>query len=264
MKFKGKIIGAALGLLVFGGPIGMVFGFIAGHLYDLGYFQAFVQAAQGNIHTQTQQVFFNNTFKIMGYIAKSDGRVSESEIQTARVIMSKMGLDENAKQQAIRLFSIGKEPDFDITHALFELKQVCFIQPALLQIFLEIQLQMASADGNLSSAKKSTLEYICNQLGITGYQFNQSENQYQRQYYHQQRPQSRSDQMTLQDAYQILAISQSATTDEIKKAYRKLMSQNHPDKLIAKGLPPEMIKVATQKTQRIKEAYELIKESKGI
>lgn len=265
MKFRGKIIGAIFGLLI-GGPIGMAFGFIAGHLFDLGYFHAFLQAAQGNIHTQSQQIFFNNTFKIMGYVAKSDGRISENEIQAARNIMSKMGLTDTLKQQAIHLFSIGKEPNFDIDHALFELKQVCYLQPSLLQIFLDIQLQMASADGNLSAAKKATLRYICEKLGVAGYQFNQYESAYQKQYYyqHQQRAQSRSDEMTLSDAYQILGISQSASADEIKKAYRKLMSQNHPDKLIAKGLPPEMIKVATQKTQRIKQAYELIKKAKGI
>ncbi len=264
MKFKGKVIGALIGLL-FAGPVGMALGFITGHLFDLGYFQTIFQAAQGNIHTQSQQIFFNNTFKIMGYVAKSDGRVSEKEIQMARSIMSKMGLNEALKQQAMHFFSEGKEPYFDVDHALFELRQVCQIQPALLQIFLDIQLQMASADANLSAAKKATLEHICSELGIAGYSFNQYENQYQRQYRgQQQRPHAQSDTLSLSDAYQILGIAQHATPEEIKTAYRRLMSQNHPDKLIAKGLPPEMIKVATQKTQRIKQAYELIKKGRGL
>ena len=136
MKIKGKIIGAAFGLLI-GGPIGMTFGFIAGHLFDVGYFHAFLSAAQGNIHTHSQQLFFNNTFRIMGYVAKSDGRVSENEINAARIIMSKMGLNEALKQEAIHLFTEGKESDFNINQALLELRQVYRLQPSLLQIFFQ-------------------------------------------------------------------------------------------------------------------------------
>jgi DnaJ like chaperone protein len=265
MKFRGKLLGAIIGLLI-AGPIGLVFGFIAGHLYDLGYFRAFLHAVQGNIHTESQQIFFNTTFKIMGYVAKSDGRVSENEIRTAQLIMSKMGLNDALKKEAIYLFSEGKEANFNVNQSLYELRQVCHIQPALLQIFLVIQLQMASADGHLSSAKKATLEHICAQLGITHFQFNQSENQYQhyQQYHHYDRRPAQSDAMSLSDAYEILGISEHATPEDIKKAYRRLMSQNHPDKLIAKGLPPEMIKVATQKTQRIKQAYEHIKKARSL
>lgn len=262
MTFKGKIIGALTGLLI-AGPIGLVLGFIAGHLYDIGYFNAFLQAVQGNIHTQSQQIFFNATFKVMGYVAKSDGRVSENEIQTARLIMSRMGLNESLKQQAIELFSQGKEPDFNLNQTLLELRQACAIQPALLRIFLDIQLQMATADGTISPAKKAALQFICERLGIQGFQFQDGGNQ--QQYYQQHNRQSANVQtLTVDEAYRILEIKSAATPDEIKKAYRRAMSQNHPDKLIAKGLPPEMIKMATQKTQRIKEAYELIKKHRGI
>lgn len=259
MKFRGKLFGALFGLM-FAGPVGMALGFIAGHLYDLGYFRAFIQATQGGAYTYAQQVFFNNTFKIMGYIAKSDGHVSENEIQTARTIMSKMGLNEDQKQLAMQLFTLGKQNDFNLNMALFELQHVCRMQPTLLQIFLEIQFEMVSADGKISQAKQKTLEDICAKLGVTGFHYNQG---YQGQYQQQSR-QSFSDALSTRDAYDLLGIAQTAIPEEIKKAYRRMMSQNHPDKLIAKGLPPEMIKVATQKTQRIKQAYEKIKEAKGF
>ena len=263
MKYRGKLLGTLFGLM-FAGPIGMAFGFIIGHLYDLGYFRAFIQATQGGAYTYAQQIFFNNTFKIMGFIAKCDGRVSENEIQTARSIMSKMGLKEEQKQLAMQLFSQGKQSDFNLNMALFELQHVCRMQPTLLQIFLEIQFEMVSADGPISPAKQQTLDHICAKLGVTGFRHYQHGHTNQQQQHHHQPNQFSSDRFTIKDAYEELGVAQTATPDEIKKAYRRMMSQNHPDKLIAKGLPPEMIKVATQKTQRIKQAYEKIKETKGF
>jgi DnaJ like chaperone protein len=261
MKYKGKLLGALFGL-IFAGPIGMALGFIAGHLYDLGYFRAFIEATQSSAYTYAQQVFFNNTFKIMGYIAKSDGRVSENEISAARQIISKMGLNENQKQVAIHLFSLGKQNDFNLDAALSELQHICRMQPALLQLFLEIQYEMANADGPATHEKQQTLHYIANKLGLAGFRHHQQNNAYQQHHYRQHT--TASNKLPLQDAYEALGVSSTASQDEIKKAYRRLMSQNHPDKLIAKGLPPDMIKVATQKTQRIKEAYERIKAFKGF
>lgn len=262
MKFKGKLLGSLAGL-IFAGPIGLALGFIAGHLHDLGYFHALIQATQKSAYTYSQQVFFNNTFKIMGYIAKSDGRVSENEIKAAKRIMSKMGLNETQKQMAIELFSIGKQATFNPNIALSELQHACKMQPVLLQLFLEIQLEIAQADGHLTPAKQKTLDQICMKLGITGFHHQQ---QYQNHYEQKQdyTQQNNAYATGLTGAYNTLGISPDTKKDDIKKAYRRLMNQNHPDKLTAKGLPPEMIKMATQKTQRIKEAYEAIKAAKGF
>lgn len=267
MRFKGKIIGCLMGLLCLG-PIGAAFGFIAGHLYDIGYFRAFIDAAKGGIHTHTQKVFFENTFKIMGYIAKSDGHVSQSEIDTARNIMRKMHLNAAMQQQAIALFNTGKQPHFNIDQSLAELRQVCHTQPVLLRLFLDIQWEIAGADGSVSAAKKRTLQTICDKLGLQGFhEHNYSQHhtyEEQRYSHHRQRFTRASDAMTLNEAYQLLEITASANNDEVKKAYRRMMSQHHPDKLMSKGLPPEMIKMATQKTQQIKKAYEEIKKSRGL
>lgn len=262
MRFKGKIIGCLIGLLMFG-PVGAAFGFIAGHLYDIGYFRAFMDATKAGVHTHAQKVFFENTFKIMGYIAKSDGHVSQNEIEAAKRIMTKMRLTEALKQQAIHLFTEGKQPGFHLDIALTQLRTLCHAQPILLRLFLDTQWEMAGADGTISATKKQTLQYISDQLGIHGFHFHHQHYYSGQNNYHQRYTKS-SESMSLQNSYEVLNISQNTTDDEIKKAYRRMMSQHHPDKLIAKGLPPEMIKVATQKTQQIKKAYETLKKSRGF
>ncbi|KZZ15482.1 hypothetical protein A3751_17250 [Oleiphilus sp. HI0080] len=68
----------------------------------------------------------------------------------------------------------------------------------------------------------------------------------------------------LEEAYDVLGLEKECSDQELKRAYRRLMSQHHPDKLVAKGLPEEMMKLATEKTQQIKEAYELVKRNRNI
>lgn len=262
MSWTGKTIGMILGFML-GGPIGLLIGLFLGHMVDQGLLQrwfnsaSFTKAHQARV----QKVFFDTTFLIMGYVAKSDGHVSENEIRAARKIMNQMNLTEPMRREAIRLFNDGKAANFNWQSSMTQLKQACFFQPNLLRMFLEIQIQMAHADGQiLSQRKRQVLQGICNQLGVAGFNFSQfeqrfrGEQNYQRSY---QRPQTDPRQF-LDDAYKVLGVSKDASDAEVKKAYRRLMSQHHPDKLMSKGLPPEMIKMATEKTQRIKSAYEQI------
>lgn len=262
----GKIIGAILGTVV-AGPIGFLIGFFLGHLYDSGIFGRFGGGMGHREQSIIQQVFFKNTFAIMGYIAKCDGRVSEHEIEAARRIMKQMGLNDEQKRDAIKQFNLGKQPDFNLQKSLNELRQACLFNPQLLRTFLEIQIFIIQSDGQVSSAQQAALQSICNQLGIRGFNFDPfRQQQYSRQQHYQgyqqhARPSPRQD---LSAAYTLLEIDSSASNDDVKKAYRRLMSKNHPDKLMSQGLPPEMIKLATQKTQKIKEAYETIKQSRGM
>ncbi len=263
MKWTGKIVGSLIGLAL-AHPITIVLGFFIGHLYDIGWFSRWINQGVSSQNSRIQNVFFNCSFMIMGHLAKCDGRVSENEIRIAQSIMDDMNLSAAMKREAIRLFNEGKQRHFNLDKVITQLRMVCWTRPSLLRIFIEIQVKMAYADGNtLSEAKRRVLEYICQKLAITGFRFSQFEDQqraeqsYQRyqyrHHYHNQNPQAH-----LSDAYRILGVTASASDAEVKKAYRRLMSQHHPDKLIAKGVPPEMVKLATQKTQQIKKAYEQI------
>lgn len=253
----GKIIGMLLGFFL-AGPLGLIVGLIFGHLFDQGLKSVSFSDPQAGV----QEVFFNTTFKVMGCVAKADGRVSENEIRQARHIMQQMGLDDNMKREAIRLFTAGKQIDFDLDTVLRQLRQVCLFQSALLRVFLEIQIQMAYADGPcISQNKRKILEYMAEYLEVNIQ--DQIEQPFQDKDYRYQKSTFNFD-SNLSAAYEILGLSTSATNSEIKKTYRRLMSQNHPDKLIAQGLSVERIKLATQKTQKIKNAYEQIRRARGI
>jgi len=267
MNWTGKITGLILGLLL-GGHFGAILGLILGHFYDAGYFRRWMSSSFFNFrhNSGVQRTFFNATFQIMGYIAKSDGHVSESEIAMARKIMNQMLLNQQLKNEAIHLFNEGKKPDFNLDAVLDDLRLACHQHPSLLRVFLEMQLQMALAEtGRLTAESRKILQYICGRLGIIGIDFSRFEERAraeQNYYRHYERAQQSPGR--LEDAYRILGVTPNSTDAEVKQAYRRLMSQNHPDKLMSKGLPPEMIKVATRKTQQIKKAYDQIKQTRGM
>lgn len=256
----GRFIGTVIGLFLLG-PMGIVIGFVLGLQLDRYFHSAWKKG-----HWAAQNVFFNATFKVMGYLAKADGRVSEQEIQAARDTMQRMGLNEQQRLKAIELFNQGKNGDINLTAELYQLRQACHSQQALLRLFLEIQFQAALADGYLSAHKQEILQHICAQLGIAPIHFSGFGSREQRQQgsYQNSYRQSRAVRSNLDDAYAVLNMAKSATNAEIKKAYRKLMSQNHPDKLVAKGLPESMIKLATEKTQKIQAAYDQICTARGM
>lgn len=272
MKFWGKLIGAFCGFLL-AGPLGLFLGLIIGHFFDRGLMQQW-PAWPFNAGTtgKAQQAFFNATFLVMGHLAKADGRVSEAEIRAAREIMRRMGLDEEQRKRAIELFEEGKQPTFDLKDTLDQLAVACHNNKVLLRLFVELQMQTALADGQLSSAKQQILQTIAQRLGFAPLNFvffqdffdfqqaYQQGSQYY-QYHQQQRP--ASSRSHLQEAYTVLGVEASASDVEIKRAYRRLMNQHHPDKLISKGLPEEMLKLATEKTQQIKAAYDTICAARG-
>lgn len=260
----GKFLGAIIGLIA-GGFFGLLIGLLIGHLIDrhlpkimLLFLKNVVVKHQAKI----QQAFFESTFTVMGCIAKADGRVSEQEIQLARQVMQRMNLDEAATQDAMRLFGEGKSSYFDLDTQLQKLRMVLMRQPHLCQMFIEIQLGVGFADGDLDDAERQILLKVCTALGLSEADFARLENMVRAEI-HASKP-GRTGGMSQDDAYAILSVEPSATDAEIKKAYRRLMSQHHPDKLEAKGLPKEMMKIAEEKTHEIRTAYERIREQRGF
>ena len=256
MSWWGTLLGGTLGFM-FGGPLGALLGAALGRNFDRG---IKITDQHGAFNTDQQEriqaAFFTTTFSVMGHIAKADGRVTPDEISAAKAIMSRMQLDALQRKAAIKLFNEGKKDGFPLHDVIMQFHRECVRRRNLLQMFLEIQIATAMADGHLHAIEKSILFTIGEQLGFSRGDIEHLFSMSAAGATHGKPRRS------LSKAYEILDVSKSASDTEVKKAYRRLMSQHHPDKLIAKGLPEEMIKFATEKTQEIKAAYEQIMESR--
>ncbi|WP_147195147.1 co-chaperone DjlA [Pantoea sp. MBD-2R] len=273
MRYWGKVIGLVLGLLSGIGFWGIAFGLLIGHLVDKA------QAVRGQGYFANQQtrqtLFFRTTFQVMGHLTKSKGRVTDADIQMASLLMDRMQLHGEARTSAQRAFREGKEGDYPLRTKLRELRSACFGRFDLIRMFLEIQIQAAFADGSLHPNERQVLYVIAEELGISHNQFDQflrmmeGGQQFGGGGHYQGAGsqggfQSAQRGPTLEDACSVLGVKSSDEPAVIKRAYRKLMSEHHPDKLVAKGLPPQMMEMAKQKAQEIQAAYDLIKREKGF
>ncbi len=260
------MLGGAFGFML-GGPLGAILGAVLGHNLDRGMdgLKGFEPLHPGD-RERVQTAFFTATFSVMGHLAKADGRVSKDEIGVARMVMDQMDLNQKLRQTAIRLFDQGKKIDFPLDDVLDQFRQECHRRQTLIQMFVEIQLQAAYADGVLHGAEERLLLHICQRLNIPESLFRSLEQMIkaERHYAGDSRARAKPAGPSLEDAYAILMVSPDCTDAEFKRAYRRLLSQHHPDKLVSKGLPEEMMKMATHKTHEIRQAYEQIKEARGL
>ncbi|PCJ28459.1 MAG: co-chaperone DjlA [SAR86 cluster bacterium] len=259
MSWWGKVVGGTFGFMM-GGPLGALLGASLGNYFDNGLNNLSLDSGLGLGATErVQSVFFTTTFAIMGYVAKADGKVTKDEIAMAEQVMQQMRLNKQQRSVAMKLFNAGKQADFPVHEVLAQFKQECFRRRNLIQMFLEIVVATAFADGRLDVSEQRFLENIAGDLGYSHQQFKELMGRLSGQAHFQgEKPIEEK----LSAAYELLGIAKNCDNAELKKAYRRQMNQHHPDKLVAKGLPEEMIGIATQKTQEIKAAYELIKEQR--
>jgi len=269
MRIWGKVLGFLFGFMLSKNVFGALIGMWLGHMFDRGRGSDFNGTVRGEDDDVSRQAaFFYSTFSVMGHVAKSKGQVTNHDIAFANAYMKKLGLNNELCQQAQDAFREGKATGFPLKERLKKFKKICGNRHDLLLMFLEIQIQVAFSDGELDKKEREVLHTIARFLGYSARQldnllemiiasaaFNQQSGQSYQQFNGGNAPSSAGQ---LENAYKILGVNKNNTKADIKKAYRKLMSQHHPDKLIAKGLPPAMMEAAKEKTQDIQAAYDLI------
>lgn len=263
MSWWGKVLGGTFGFML-GGPLGAVLGAALGHNFDKG----LKLSEQEGVYPRGRQeriqtAFFTASFSVMGAICKADGRVSQDEIELANQVMGQMQLSPEQKKAAKALFSEGKKDDFPLIEVLQQLKKEIGFRPNLLQMFMEIQLYAAYADGVMHKHELRLLHQVCDLLRFPKREFEKLDAGIRAQFHHQGSSRGgRESEITLKDAHAVLNVSRNASDAEVKRAYRRLLSQHHPDKLVSKGLPEEMIKIASDRTHEIRTAYEKIKKER--
>ncbi|HSC66839.1 MAG TPA: co-chaperone DjlA [Cellvibrio sp.] len=263
----GKVLGFIAGIFV-GGPFGAIVGALLGHFLIDRKKRARPTLSEEQLHA-IQANFFTTVFLLLGHLAKSDGRVSETEIQLTESLMSKMGLTPDHRREAIRLFKVGAGDDFNFDAVMAEFKLHCGSSPSLINMLLVNLVNLAMADGVLDEQEAQVLRQVAERLGFSRFAFEQllrmlnAQNNFRQEqggYQGAGQYVPRPDELAL--AYEALGVEKTATDADIKKAYRKLMSEYHPDKLIGQGMPDDMIKAATERSQEIQAAYDLIKKSR--
>lgn len=270
MRIWGKLLGGFFGSMLLG-PLGLILGLWLGHRFDTAVggnfnFQDGMLGARSN-SLEKQRVFFDTAFSVMGHVAKAKGHVTQTDIQVASAYMDQMHLHGEARTQAQKMFTDGKQADFALVEVLQNFVSVMHGERNVLQMFLTIQVQVAFSDGQIEPAEQTLLYTISETLGFSRFELDRLIQMFEGQrHFHQggQGGQQFSQAEAEADAYKVLGIEESATDKEIKRAYRKLMSQNHPDKLASKGLPQEMMDLAKEKTQDIQKAYEVLRKSRGF
>ncbi|MBT8048066.1 MAG: co-chaperone DjlA [Xanthomonadales bacterium] len=258
----GKIIGGVLGLFR-GGISGALIGALLGHVVD-----RFLAGIVGV--GSTQKSFFDALFATLGHLSKADGAVTQHEIRMVESLMQRMQIAGEDRQRAIRLFNQGKQPDFNLEKTLHAFAQHSMVRQDLRQMFMEILVETAFSSGTITQAEHDVLFRVARLLRIPGPVFSAMLNargaggaRYGDPGAGRRR--SAGKQVgTLAQAYAQLGLESKVSDAEVKKAYRKLVSQYHPDKLISRGLPEEMMELAKTRVREINTAYDQIKQSRGF
>jgi DnaJ like chaperone protein len=252
-------IGALIGLFA-GGLAGVFVGGFIGYVAD----NALRRFVIGGLRV-AQTGLIESVFAVMGALCKVDSVVTRDEIDTVEKIFGMLRLNDEQRRQARAAFSEGKQPGFDLDAAVDRFAAISRGRAPLVQLFLQLQCMAVAADGRFHPAEHAMLVRIAGRLGLSEQDVAQLESLLRAATGGAAGGRAgEPTQNRLADAYIALGVEPSAEAAEIKRAYRKLISQNHPDKLAARGLPESMRAVAEERSRELNAAYDLIKSSRGI
>ena len=267
-----KPIAAMIGYSYFG-IIGAIVGWFAGSVVTMLLRdgpRALLPGGRQAIQAERQAVFLETLFLMMGRLAKADSKVSQSEIDHVEQFMVQMGMTGEHRTQAIGFFQEGVKAEFAIETTLARFMDVCGASLQMRHLLLVYLIGVALADGEMHTEERAMLTLVAAKFGYSERAFEQillmvqGQNRFRDsaggQYQQGSGPRPTRATNTLEEAYQALGVSAQDSDKDVKRAYRKLISQYHPDKLIGQGVPEDMIKKATERSKEIHAAYELIEE----
>ena len=190
-----------------------------------------------------QKLFYRALFTMLGVVSKSDGKVDLKEkIFASDNIAAKFELDELALKQAIHFFDQGSSLEANFDQLLQEFHDTFFSSPGVLRLFLDLLTDLAYVDGTLTANERRVLDTVVQKFGMRLKLRASTPATPQIKEHH--------------SAFDLLGLEQSANTQQIQKAIRKLALEHNPARLVMLGVPKELEKEATKRFMVINEAYQ--------
>jgi DnaJ like chaperone protein len=239
MSVWGKLGGLGLGFAL-GGPLGA----LGGALVALGGALAghVLVDREGAVFGPAPRdlVFTTGLVALAAKMAKADGVVTKSEIAAFREIVD---VPEEDRHRVEKLFALAQETSEGFEAYADQMAALLHDEPKLLEDVLDGLFHIAKADGAIHPRELHYLESVAQRFGFSGLDFERITARHVR---------------IKDDPYLVLGVNRSQTDDEIRRHYRKLVTEYHPDREIARGLPPEAVRIATQRLAAINAAHDRI------
>ena len=292
MSWFGKMLGGTIGLMI-GGPLGAIAGGAIGHhLFDKkttgragasewyggrgpggrgpGGPRGYARSQTGGPHVerdtdhrrstnraasqqddveQKQAAFFLALFSILGKLAKADGTITKEEGQAVVSFLDRMNVHGDQRQFAIRVFNEAKNSRYSVEDFARQFSQMTSSQHDLRSSMLDMLFQIALADGEFHAREEEMIRSVAGILGIADAEYDALRTRYVGD---------------AEQAYSVLGLTKDASDDEVKDAYRRLVHEYHPDRIISQGMPQEFVEYATQRFQEIQTAWDHIKNERNL
>ncbi len=240
MSIWGSLIGGMIGLSL-GGPFGMLLGSLIGgkisRAKSRGGFKAFAKP---------QQIFALSLIVLSAKISKADGQVSKEELIAVK---DKLRIPENELDQVGKIFNKAKEESTGYEQYAQQIAQIYKGNINVLEEVINILFYIAEADGNVSEPELKMIEHIAGIFGLTKIQFNSIKES-----------RKSSDKI---NPYIVLESKPDDEIEIIRKRYLKLSKEHHPDLLMSKGVPPEVIDESKAKMRAINSAWNQVQKLKS-
>lgn len=241
----GRIFGAVAGFFLGGGPLGAILGYFAGSWFD----RNMVLEDNNKRYYNPNTVFWTGLSALAAKLSKADGVVSPKEIEIFNAFLIRNNVDIQTRKLCAEVFNKAKTDSLGYEAYAQDIYQIWYYQRNVLTEIFVVLLQIAHADDILHPKEKEILNAIAIEFGFTTYE-------YQRlmAYFQTDDP----DQI-----YKILGVERNSSISEIKKAYRKLVKEHHPDKLMSQGVPEHVVEEAKNRMAKINDAYDKIIKQRG-